>query len=232
MTLSIERMRYLLRKGLGGLDDNDLPTEDADELLNLALWEISNNFGFEEKENVSTGLLTAGTRTFVLPSTLEAVISVAVKNDVDQWGKLERMSSARNDEVETEDTTAQALPEFYFRRNDRLVFEPTPDADYSIRITQWQTVESLLAGCGTTTGLPRNWDELVVEGAVVRGHFYGQDYNLAQQATSLQVGKLRSTVETVGKEEKYDSRYARLRVIDELPPEYDERVDSGPLYST
>ena len=51
MSLSLERMRYLVRKGLGGLSDSELTDVDCDELLNLALWNLSANYPFEAEES-------------------------------------------------------------------------------------------------------------------------------------------------------------------------------------
>ena len=44
--LSLTRMQALLRKGLGGLDSTDLTNTEADEYLNLALWELEDKSPF------------------------------------------------------------------------------------------------------------------------------------------------------------------------------------------
>ena len=220
MTLDLTVMRALLRKGLGGLDSADLIDADADQYLNMSLWDISDRFHFKEKECTTPSTLIAGTRAYDLPDTLDALISVSIQ-DIDSlvWKKLGRMSPHRLDEVMDSSTDAQAKPREYIRKNRKLIVDPIPDLAYPIRLFMFRTVESLLSGSVETTGLPRNWDVLVVEGAITLGHYFNQDYTLARQAANFQVTGIREATLAQGKEEKYDSRYARMRVIDEDPTE-------------
>lgn len=228
--LQLDRMMALLRKGLGGLDDTDLPDAEAEELLNLSLWELEDRFPFFEKECVVMSACVIDRRDYPIPNDLDALVSVAVRGDEDvndlQWMKLERMSKHFYDEAYNEDTDTHQKPTHYIRIKNTLFLWPTPDKEYPLQLTFWRSLASLLSGTVDVTGLPRNWDELVVEGAISRGHFYAQDYNLARQASDFQLTKVRGATLAKLKEEKYDSRYARLRpVIDEsdleLHPEED-----------
>jgi hypothetical protein len=231
MSLSLLDMRSLVRKGLGNLTDTDQGGSDAevDQLLNLSLWELEAKFPFKEKECKVTISTIAGEERYQLPSFNDALISVAVivtSGSTSTYHKLTR-SSADNfhDERQvpssTASTTNRGQPLSFYRRNNFLILDPVPDKVYSIEMILWKTVASLLEGAKEVTGLPQNWDEIVVVGAVTKGHFFAQDYNLARQAKDFQLGYIRSAVPTEAKEER-DSRYAGLQVIDELPNERDD----------
>lgn len=211
MSLSLTQMRALVRKGLGGLDSTDLADDDVDLYLNMSLWELEDKFPFEEKECVVTTSTVDGQRSYGLPSDLDALRSVAIFDDNGQSVKLNRMSDHWYDENYNTDTDEKGQPEKYLRRRNGVILWPTPDDVYTLQLTMWRTVESLLSGLVETPGLPRNWHEIVVEGAIVRGHFYDQDYNLAQQAGNFPIGKVRSAVLASSKEEKFDSRWAGMR---------------------
>ncbi len=213
--LSLTDMRRLLRKGLGDLDDSDLTDAEADELLNFAFWELEDKFPFKEKELTVEGSTVAGTRSYALADNLAALVSVSVKDPDDGiWYKLVRMSIASHDESRNDNSDTRARPVRYLRLEHDLILQPVPDQVYTYRTTMWRTLASLEEGVVDATGLPRNWDEMVVEGAIVRGHFYNQDYTEARQAGNFQIGKVRGAELAGAKEEKFDSRYARLVVVD------------------
>jgi hypothetical protein len=65
MSLPLDRMRALLRKGLGGLDEQDLPDTEADELLNMSLWELESRFDFKEKECLIQTPIVGGTYEYL-----------------------------------------------------------------------------------------------------------------------------------------------------------------------
>lgn len=219
MSLTLARMRYLVRKGLGGLTSSDLDDTDTDELLNMALWDLDGRYPFKEKECRVSATLTAGTDKYDLPSYTDAVMSVAVV-DMDHPEKLHKLARMTHDWYDAnayEDSTdVRGQPERYLRRDDYLLFWPIPDDAYPIWVTLWRTVSSLLDGSVEATGLPRTWDEIVVQGAIERGHFYHEDYNLARQASDFQTDKIRTAVPIEAKEER-DSRYAGLQVLWDFP---------------
>jgi hypothetical protein len=221
MALTLDRMRHLLRKGLGGLDATDLPDDEADELLNMSLWELEDRFDFKEKECLISGPLTEGVREFGLPSSIDAIITVNILRTDEPHTRRKLIRLSFDDLSETpEGTTDEEFrgePLYYTRRNRTLILTPTPDdGGWTLEVLMWRAVQSIVDDPGMTVGLPRNWHELVIEGAVVRGHFYNEDYTLAQQASNFQVTKVRSAVSTNTKEER-DNRFARLRVLREDP---------------
>ena len=57
MSLTVTRMRVLVRKGLGGIDSDDLSDTDLDEMINMSFWELEDKYPFESKETVFTSTL-------------------------------------------------------------------------------------------------------------------------------------------------------------------------------
>lgn len=216
--LTLQEMRDLVREGLGGLNELDISDPKVDQLLNLSFWELSSKFPFEEKNLRAEFSTVAGTEDYSITTelniggvTLDALQTLSV---VDSEGKAHPLQRSTEAWLETEyssDATYQAMPEHYVRRADWIRLWPIPDDIYVIRVLMLQTLATLSYLTVELTGLPREWDELTVEGAITRGHYYNQDYNLAQQAENFRVMKIRTAVSTHAKEE-VDSRYAGLIV--------------------
>lgn len=219
MSLSLERMRALVRKGLGGLDSNDIDNDDVDELLNISLWEMESKFPFRSMQSNFLESLVIDQYIYSIATIerLDAIESVAVIDD--ETGKRTKLARMTRDWFDANFTEEEVgTPLRYMRENNCIYVYPIPDEVLDIEIHARQGVESLAEGTAESTTLPRNWDEIVVSGAIWRGHFFNEDYNLARQAKNFQVGLIHSAVPTEAKEEK-DSRYAGLNVLTEWPVE-------------
>lgn len=228
--LNLTVLRRLVRKGLGDLDEDDINDEDVDLLLNLSLWNISDKYWHKEKECLVMTNTEIGRAEYQVPNILDAIHSISfIDPDTKESRKVIRMDWDRYEQLRNEkgagaegEEKHRAAPERYVRFRDIIYFHPIPDKVYQIRLAFWRTIASLVEGTVDTTNLPRNWQEIVVEGAITRGHYYHEDYSAAQQADNFRVGHERSAALAKDKEER-DNKFARLRVIDEFPDE----VDSG-----
>lgn len=221
--LTLQRMRMLVRKGLGGLDEQDISDPDVDELLNLSFWEIESRYPFKEKEGRLTFATVAGQYEYDITTIetaastlLDAMQSIAVVDENDQSRKLQRMTQDWFDTQFNPSTNRRGIPEYFLRQDETIVLWPIPDDVYTVRLYYLKTLDSLLVGVVESTELPREWHELVVEGAVTRGHYYRQDYNLARESENFRVMKLR-TASTVSAKEEEDSRWAGLMVQWDAP---------------
>lgn len=207
MGLSLERMRYWVRKGLGNLDEQDISDDDVDELLNMSLWDLESNYRFEARKKRYSFTLADGQYSYNLSGLqrLDAFRSVAYLDGDDNRKRLKRMTREwLDDEHNQKDSSHFGEPEFYLREENCLILYPTPGSTQDgnkIELATWTSVASLLEGQVEESGLPRNWDEMVVQGAIHRGHFYNEDYNFARQAVNFQVAQIRSTVPVESKEE-------------------------------
>jgi len=214
MSLDLDQMRKWLRKGAGNLTDDELPDEDADELLNMSLWELEDRFPFETKKSKYRFNMVVGQSTYSTAplNTPNAIRSVAIiDSDTGARTKLDKMVRDWYDSNVVLSSNSQAKPTKYMREASCLYFDWDPDDTYLVEINFQEGVESLLEGTNESTGLPRNWDELVVQGAIWRAHFYTEDYQRARQAANFQIGGIRQAVPQIAKEDS-DNRNARLDV--------------------
>lgn len=216
--LTLQEMRDLVRKGMGGLSVQQMPDPEVDRYLNMSFWEQEFNLDFKEKECRVEFQTTEGENRYQLPDPddtidLEAIQSVMILDEDDNTYDLTRMTERKWDDLYSHpDDDAHALPARYLREDETMVLHPTPDrSDYTVRLFFLKSLQELIAEEHEKLDLPRNWDEIVVEGAVWRAHFYNGDYNLARQAMNFQIGQVRSATSVRAKEED-DSRYAGLDV--------------------
>lgn len=226
MSLSLDRMRSLVRKGLGGQSSSELNDNEVDELLNMALWEIEDRFDFKAKEARDTITLVSGTRSYDLSTELtrlDALRSIAVVLTTGKRQKLARTTRDNYDTMYDSSDNVEATPTHYFREGDTLYVWPTPGdniAGQDLELSFKQSVASFSEGDDVTqSGLPRSWDEIVVTGAIMKGHFFNEDYNFYREARSIWSDLVRTAITTTSKEEE-DSRYARLNVLWDAPPEH------------
>lgn len=203
MSLTISQMRSLVRRGLGDLTTADMPDSEVDEYLSMALWELDNQYDFREKECIVEFDLVSGQRQYSLTADVDALLGVSVR-DEQQWHRLDRMSEDWYTDEYNEDTEEQDLPEKYMRVEDVVLLYPTPDEAYRAQIFQLKELAS-------ETDLPRNWHEILVDEAIVKGLKYSGDINQAQQYANFPLQARRQSVLNRTKEEE-DSENAGLRV--------------------
>ncbi len=230
MTIDLTRMRANVRKGLGGLDSSDLPDLDTDELLNFSFWELEDKYPFEAKETVFTSTFVQDQFEYDLSglSTLDALVSVSWADENGVSFKLEQMTRSVFDTIfnDASSNDPAGPPKQYLREGNVLTVWPPPSTDEDATVFRLGLKESVatLSGGTDTTGLPRNWDELVVMGAIARGHFLNSDYDKAREARDFQVGITRSTVSTEAKEQE-DARWAGLDVASDRPGDRGDSSD-------
>jgi hypothetical protein len=220
MSLDQAALRRLLRKGLGNLDSTDLSNADSDELLNISLWEIEDQFPFELKETVYTAALVEDQYEYDLSgiSALDAIVSISYLDENGVSVVLDRMTRKIYDDVfdDASVNTIAGDPEMYLREGNVLTIWPPPDNDLDGNTLRLAMKESVASITSSGTGLPRNWDQIILQGAIALGHNFNQDYDLRDKAENFKLSKLRATVTTESKEEE-DSRYAGLEVAWDRP---------------
>lgn len=216
MSLNLDRMRFLVLQGLGQLETNNITNDDLDELLNMALWDIESRFPFESKEKVTTIALVADDYDYSISgvTNFEAIRSIAF---VDSEGRRNKLAKTTRDWWdENFDDDEKGPPTKYFREGTTIFVYPIPrteEVGLNIEVSFLESVASLVDGTKETTGLPRNWDELVVSGAIWRGQYiYNKDYESTIGAINIQSRSLRDA-QTTRATENEDFRYARLNVL-------------------
>lgn len=228
MSLSLDRMIYWLRMELGVLDSEELGEDDAIDLLNMALWNVEGNFDFRTRERCAKTTLVIGQYQYDLSGVtrLDAIASISIIDADGQRHKLTRASRHWLDaNANFEDD--EGLPVRYLRERDLLTIHPKPDEALDLEINFRQGVADLVENGTAGTGLPRNWDEIIISGAVWRGwKTLKRDYEKAKEAATV-TGALINMTRSVAAKEESDSRYARVNVIWEFPEETLEGDESS-----
>lgn len=207
MSLTLALLRQDLRTHLG-MDEDDLPNTDADRLLNRAWWPIAAQVGFHEKDAETSFLTVAGTRSYSIPTDSDAIQRVVAQGPdddgyyaltkIDDWSIFEK----RDDED-------QAAPTHYSRRGDQFILWPNPDDEYTVLVKYQQTLTDIDA---SGPGVPQEWHEVILWGAVNRGFLLRGDFNRASAAQNQQ-GLYLNSLTTQKDREHEDRHLSGLRVL-------------------
>lgn len=207
MSLSLALLREDLRTHLG-MDSDDLPDADADRLLNRAWWPMAAQINFSEKETEYSFTTVDGTQEYNFPSDSDAVERVIIRDpDSNTWEPISKIDDWTM--FDKQDDDEDAMPVYYSRRNNVFVFYPVPDAAYDVKVKYQQTLSDLQA---SGPGVPQEWHEVILWGAVSRGFFQLGDWNRGQQAQVQQATYLNS-LKTQEERETIDRPTVGLRVL-------------------
>lgn len=218
MTLDLTTLIDELREHLG-VDDTELDDEKATLLLNRSYWSMLDKFPFREKEVTAAFATVDGTNLYAVPSPFEALRSLAIKNnDDDSYAPLARMTQKEYDGKFVDNTDEQGFPEKYYREKNCIKLWPTPDDEYTINIRYWTVLDDL-DDLTDVPGVPQNWHEIILYGAIWRGFYRLGDVVRGERFKKLDVTLTNEAVPTESKEER-DSPTAGVEV---LLNEYDVR---------
>lgn len=212
MSLTLQEIRDLVRRALGDLTSADMPDSEVDQYINMAIWSLEDQYDFKAKECFVESDTADGQARYTVPSDLDAIMGVNIRKD-QQWTRLDRTTEDWYYDNYDEDSDATGVPERYWRRDTTLILHPTPDDVYRIGLMEWRQLNSL-ANSGDIPELPRNWHEIIVDEAIVKGLKYNGDINQAQQFANFPVQQRRQAVLGKNKEEE-DSEQAGLNVRSE-----------------
>lgn len=193
-------------------DQADLSLEDADRFINRSALELFNKVKLKLTEVTVEFDCIAGQKTYHLPEDFSSLITIAVKDPGDfAYSRLNRMIHREYVDLYVDDDSAQTKPTHYIREGDIIRFYPTPEQIYTF-LLKYHTSPALFSTTNTSiTGLPEEYEEVILYGAVYRGFFQLNDYERAI-AIRGNVRDLMKSLETVEEEEERDSPLAGLDV--------------------
>lgn|SRR3990167_260358 len=211
MTISTIELEAKLRKHLGDLSTQELPTADAILLLNQSYWEILDKFPFREKEETATISTVIGQRTYPVPNPFEALqmLSVIDPNNGSS-SVLIRAGNYEYESIRETDSGSNGMPTKYYREESKIRLWPIPDNVYTMTIKYWTTLDDLVSG--NSPLIPQSWHEIILYGACWRGFLELRDFDAYKEYKQLQVGLITSSVPTEAKEER-DSHESGLEVL-------------------
>lgn len=185
-----------------GVDGNDVGFGQTQTLLllNLSLWEILNKFNFREVETSYNFQTVLGQSDYIPPTLFEALKLISIEEpNTFKHIPLDRMSPLVYEQNFVNTPSAQGQPTNYLRYNNLIRLYPTPDQVYNLTVYHRVTLADLVTH--GTVGLPREWDELVQDGAIYRGYKQLGDFVKAKQVRQDQIERINSTVPVESKEE-------------------------------
>lgn len=207
MSLNLEHLREDLRIHLG-MDTDDLPNHNADRLLNRSFWPLASQLKFSEKDAVTTFNTVAEQNNYSLPIDSDAIQRLLIKDPVtEEWTGLKKFSDETL--IAYLEDNAVGIPESYSRRGDEFILHPTPDDIYEIRVKYQQTLADIQS---SGPGVPQEWHEVILWGAVARGFFLLGDWTRGREAQAQQAVYVQS-LQTQEERETTDRSYSGLRII-------------------
>src|SRR5574342_782241 len=129
---AISNLRSELREHLGKLDTTDLPNTDADLLLNRAKWHIEEALELPQNEVHDTFDTVVGQEEYdILGFPFDSILSLAIEDSTQEnTSGLRRTSEDEYNNNHSFSTTSRDKPTHYFKRANKLVLTPIPDATY------------------------------------------------------------------------------------------------------
>lgn len=207
MTLDLATMRTELREHLGVGDE--FATPECDLLLNRSWWEIQKKFKFRENEMSYEFDTIISTRDYNLPSGFAAIERLAL---IDSNGDYHQMKSLSIDEAIQATTTnidSDSTPTHYQRRGDVIKLYPTPNEVFTMVLYYQETLADLIS---TGPPIPQEWHEIILYGAIQRGHARYGSVNKSAAFAQMQAGLIASCIPVETKELE-DTRYAQVQVM-------------------
>lgn len=211
------RSEVLAHLGMDAEDLDESGTTNLDLLINRSFWEVQDKFAFREKQEKIVFSTVAGTREYTLTTvvtgvdstiTLEAFQSISITDpDTSDHIPLDSLTPREYESEYNEQTSVQDMPTHYILHGGKIILYPTPDEAYSCTLY----ILKILADDGYTT-IPQAWHEIVMLGAIYRGHLRNRDFNSASQVKAQQIALLNSTPTQEAKEE-IKNRYVGVDVI-------------------
>lgn len=212
MSLTLDLLREDLRTHLG-MDSNDLDDTDADRLLNRSWWAVSAQLRFKERESVTLMGLAAGEDLVTLPSFMDAIQRIVIipssEADDGEYTPVEKIADWNMLELQNTNAELRGKPTVYSLRQQNIVFSPVADIDYTIRVKHLRTLSNIAS---SGPGVPREWHEVILWGAISRGFFARGDWNRGTASQNQQLAYM-AGLDTQETKSQEDRVYSGFRVI-------------------
>lgn len=199
MGMTSQQLLSELRENTG-TDIDDVPDDIALLLLNRSFWELLNKVHFTEKERVIPFSTMVGVKKYRTPVTFEAIIGITMIDPTSQqFSRLDSVGEWTYDNEHNDDVINYAQPTKYFRQEQYIVLEPTPDIVYNLNIRHNILLQDVDTA-GSELTIPREWHEIILYGGCYRLFVRLGDLNRASQMRNIQGNGWNSLVPTFAKE--------------------------------
>lgn len=214
MSFTLDQFRADLRNHLG-MDNIDLPQNStttvtgADSLLNRSYWNLVSLLKFNAAEEEYSLTTVINQREYDISVDEESIQRVIIldRNDEDNYSFLIKIDDWNMYPLRQDESIG--TPTHYARRNDQLILHVKPDDEYTIRVKYLKTLDDIQT---SGAGLPRQWDEVILMGAIERGFYLRGDLNRANHFHNVWAN-LVNTLPSDTEKEMEDVRYSGFKVI-------------------
>lgn len=194
MSLTLTQIRAKILKATGtDVTDWDNGDTDLDLYANLSWWDIMDKYDFREKEasiifDTVAGTTSYDVTTVVTPIIFDALQTISIQDPITfEHTDLDLITIQDYESRIVNDTTFQAKPTNYFRRDNSIVLWPTPDQIYQIQLYYLSVLSDIPSGGPV---IPQAWHEVIIQGAVWRafadlGDVVKTKFWLGLQASSI-----------------------------------------------
>lgn len=179
----------------------------VDRLLNRAWWPMAAQLRFNEKDAEFTFTTVAGQQNYAFPSDSDSVERVVVRDSqTSSWEPLLKVDDWNM--FEKQDDDEDAFPTHYSRRGNEFIFYPVPDEEYEVKVKYQRTLADIES---SGPGVPQEWHEVILWGAVARGFFILGDWVRGKAAEAQQATYL-AVLNTQEERETFDRPFSGVKV--------------------
>lgn len=115
-------------------------------------------------ENQETSVMTTADGQSIYPGPTDLYAIVSIRNNTD-GERLVPLDIRRYDRI---DQTLSGKPTHYIWWRNEIIYTPIPDSTIRTMLMRYVRRLAGLTQTGTVTALPREWDEVVIQGAYFR----------------------------------------------------------------
>lgn len=189
------------RSDLDGALQRTVSDALKDKWVNQAIREFAYAFKFHELEAEDTIQLGLGGNTTNLPTDFRALADSGHQTQVDARPseisplKVETHTRYRRLIGDITDSTTWGKPLWLHRFGNEILFRPASDLanGYNLTFGYWKKITPL-AAAGDVSQFDEDWDDIILLGALYRGHRYFGEYDRFQNIKADFVGSIRSRI--------------------------------------
>ena len=146
----------------------DLTDAKAQDAINRAYLRICDSFNFYGTDDTDTTITTSdGTASYTRPTDIDEIISVKITGDTEYTLDLRTIDWYERQDTSSDNT---GVPEVCVPYGANLLFWPTPDDTYSIRI-RGKSVPTEMSSDSDEPVIPTKWHEAIILSAASRECF-------------------------------------------------------------
>lgn len=190
MARELQNYRTTVRRELGFPDVSVITDDELDEYINDSYFDVLRRFDHKEIQASNSITTTSGTRAYALQTDYWWM--ELVKDDDNQ----QILTYKDLKWIELQDTSVEGMSLYWTTWEGEIILYPTPDTS-SLTIDYWYyNRPSVLSADDDADVLPREWEEIIKEGAVWRCFKALGEYDRRVDSQNIQRSLIASMIST------------------------------------